>query len=402
MSKKPVHPRYVCIHGHFYQPPRENPWLGAVEREESAAPYQDWNERIAAECYAPNARSRILDDRGKTARISNNYERISFNFGPTLLSWIAEKAPAVLRGLKFADDRSRPIRGGHGNALAHPYTHVILPLTEPRDRLTQIRWGIAAFRHTWGRSPEGMWLPETAVDVKSLEALAQEGMGFTVLAPHQARRFRPAGKKEWQEFKQGVNPRRAYWCPLPSGKKIALFFYDGALSHGIAFRDTLSDGEGFARGLLEAFDPAEPSPQLVHVATDGESYGHHRPFGDMALAYALHRLENDSRVRLTNYGQFLELFPPQFEVEIRENTSWSCAHGIGRWQEDCGCRAGGWGAASALACASAGGIGAAEGGSGRAVRGKRISVTHGPLAGPGGLYPGGPGPLSGKSPGFFQ
>ena len=186
-----------------------------------------------------------------------------------------------------------------------------------------------------------MWLPETAVDVKSLEALAQEGMGFTVLAPHQARRFRPAGKKEWQEFKQGVNPRRAYWCPLPSGKKIALFFYDGALSHGIAFRDTLSDGEGFARGLLEAFDPAEPSPQLVHVATDGESYGHHRPFGDMALAYALHRLENDSRVRLTNYGQFLELFPPQFEVEIRENTSWSCAHGIGRWQEDRGCRSGG-------------------------------------------------------------
>ncbi len=341
MSRKPVLPRYVCIHGHFYQPPRENPWLGAVEREEGAAPYPDWNERITAECYAPNARSRILDDRGKVARISNNYEKISFNFGPTLLSWIAEKAPAVFRGLKTADERSRTLRGGHGNALAQPYTHVILPLTETRDRLTQIRWGIAAFRHAWGRSPEGMWLPETAVDVKTLETLAQEGVEFTILAPHQARRFRPVGKREWQEFKEGVNPRRAYWCPLPSGKKIALFFYDGALSHGIAFQNTLSDGEGFARRLLEAFDPLDPTPQLAHVATDGESYGHHRLFGDMALAYALSRLENDSRVRLTNYGQFLELFPPQFEVEIQENTSWSCAHGIGRWQEDCGCRAGG-------------------------------------------------------------
>ncbi len=341
MSKKTFLPRYVCIHGHFYQPPRENPWLGAVEGEEGAAPYHDWNERITAECYAPNARSRILDDRGKTARISNNYDRISFNFGPTLLSWIKENAPAVFRGLKAADGRSRTQRGGHGNALAQPYTHVILPLTGTRDRLTQIRWGIEAFRHTWGRPPEGMWLPETAVELNTLEALAREGIRFTVLAPHQAGRFRPAGKKEWQEFEAGVNPRRAYWCPLPSGKRMALFFYDGALSHGIAFQNMLTDGEDLARRLVEAFDPLDPSPQLVHVATDGESYGHHRPFGDMALAYALYRLEKDSRIRLTNYGQFLELFPPQFEVEIRENTSWSCVHGIKRWQEDCGCRAGG-------------------------------------------------------------
>ncbi len=342
MTVKHQENRFVCLHGHFYQPPRENPWLEVIEQEEGAAPYHDWNERISAECYAPNARSRILDDRGRVARISNNYSRISFNFGPTLLSWIREKAPAVLRGLEAAERQALRTQGGHGNALAQPYIHSILPLAGPRDLLTQVRWGNTAFEFYWGHRPEGMWLPETAVNLKTLEVLAGEGIRFTLLAPHQARRFRRTGKKEWIPAEAGLNTRQAYWCRLPSKKKIALFFFDGALSHGIAFEDLLRNGDVFYHRLLGAFDPEDHSPQLVQVATDGESYGHHRHLGDMALAYALQRLEGDLTVRLTNYGRFLEKCPPRQEVEIWEDTSWSCAHGIERWRGDCGCRAGGW------------------------------------------------------------
>ncbi|MBI5583887.1 MAG: DUF3536 domain-containing protein [Deltaproteobacteria bacterium] len=342
MTAKPHATRYLCLHGHFYQPPRENPWLEVIEEEEGAAPYHDWNERISAECYGPNARSRILDERGRVARISNNYARISFNFGPTLLSWIKEKAPAVLKGLERADRQSRRMMAGHGNALAQPYAHIIAPLADPRDLETQIRWGITAFEFYFGRRPEGMWLPETAVDLRTLETLAREGILFTILAPHQAGRFRRVGKKEWLPVEKGLDTRRPYWCPLPSGKRIALFFFDGALAHGIAFQDLLKNGDDYYRRLTEAFDPEDPGPQLVHTATDGETYGHHRRFGDMALAYALHRLEEDPAVTLTNYGRFLKMFPPRQEVEIHEGTSWSCAHGIERWRSDCGCRAGGW------------------------------------------------------------
>ncbi len=342
MTAKPHGTRYVCLHGHFYQPPRENPWLEVVEEEEGAAPFHDWNERIAAECYGPNARSRILDERGRVARLSNNYARISFNFGPTLLSWIKEKAPAVLQGLIRADRQSCRLLDGHGNALAQPYGHIIAPLAGRRDSETQVRWGLAAFEFYWGRRPEGMWLPETAVDLATLEALAREGILFTILAPHQAGRFRKIGKKEWLPAAEDLDTRRPYWCPLPSGKRIALFFFDGALAHGIAFQDLLKNGDDFYRRIKEAFDPHDPGPQLVHTATDGESYGHHRRFGDMALAYALRRLEEDPGLTLANYGRFLELFPPRYEVEIREGTSWSCAHGLERWKSDCGCRAGGW------------------------------------------------------------
>lgn len=342
MTVKPQATRYVCLHGHFYQPPRENPWLEVIEEEEGAAPYHDWNERIAAECYGPNVRSRILDEQGRVARISNNYARISFNFGPTLLTWLKEKAPAVLRGLERADRQSCRIMDGHGNALAQPYAHIITPLADRKDLETQVRWGITAFEHYWGRSPEGLWLPETAVDCGTLEVLAQEGIQFTILAPHQAGRLRRIGKKEWSPAERGLDTRRPYWCPLPSGKRIALFFFDGALAHGIAFQDLLKNGDDFYRRIKDSFDPDARSPQLVHTATDGESYGHHRRFGDMALAYALKRLEDDPGVTLTNYARFLKLFPPRQEVEIREGTSWSCAHGLERWRSDCGCRAGGW------------------------------------------------------------
>ncbi len=333
--------RFICIHGHFYQPPRENPWLEAIENEETASPYHDWNERILTECYAPNSRSRIQDEKGRITRISNNYQRISFNFGPTLLSWMKEKARITLKGIRQADRQSQRDRDGHGNALAQAYNHIILPLANERDVLTQIRWGKTDFRKRFYREPEGMWLPETAVDLKTLEIMNREGIKFAILAPHQARRFRPLGQKQWTEVQGNINPRRPYWCNLPGRRKIALFFYDGGLAHGIAFENYLQNGEILLQRLLNGFDPQDSGPQLVHVATDGESYGHHRLFGDMALAYALHSLENDPAIQLTNYGWFLAQFPPQFEVEIHENTSWSCAHGIERWRADCGCRLGG-------------------------------------------------------------
>jgi len=341
MTSNPKTSRYICIHGHFYQPPRENPWLEAVEREETAAPYHDWNERILTECYAPNSRSRIQNEKGQIIRISNNYQKISFNFGPTLLSWMEEKAGITLKVIQQADNQSQKDQDGHGNALAQAYNHIILPLAEERDVLTQVRWGKADFRKRFNRDPEGMWLPETAVDLRTLEVLVREGIKFTILAPHQAKRFRPLGQQQWTEAQGIINSRRPYWCNLSGGQKIAIFFYDGGLAHGIAFENYLQNGEILFQRLLNGFDPQDSGPQLVNVATDGESYGHHRLFGDMALAYALHQLDKDPAIQVTNYGWFLAHFPPQFEVEIYENTSWSCAHGIERWRANCGCRLGG-------------------------------------------------------------
>lgn len=338
MSAVPKTSRYICIHGHFYQPPRENPWLEAIEKEEGASPYHDWNERITAECYAPNTRSRIQDDKSRITRISNNYQKISFDIGPTLLSWMEEKADITLKGVRQADRISQKVHEGHGNALAQAYNHLILPLAQERDLLTQIRWGKADFKKHFGREPEGMWLPETAVDMRTLKVLCQEGILFTILAPHQAKRFRPLGQKQWTEAQGAIDPRRPYWCRLPNRRRIGLYFYDGGISHAIAFEDLLQNGEALFQRLLNGFVPQEPGPQLVHVATDGESYGHHRPFGDMALAYALHLLDKDPDIQLTTYGWFLSHFPPQYEVEINENTSWSCAHGIERWRANCGCR----------------------------------------------------------------
>jgi alpha-amylase/alpha-mannosidase (GH57 family) len=331
-------PRYLCIHGHFYQPPRENPWLDKVEVQDSAAPYHDWNERITRECYAPNARARLLDGQGRIINLVNNYAWMSFNFGPTLLSWFEDNAPAVLAGVVEADRVSATRRGGHGNALAQVYNHVIMPLASEHDRRTQVLWGLADFRHRFGREPEGMWLAETAADLASLEALAEAGLRFTILAPHQARRWRKLGDEKWVEIPGGVDPSRAYLCNLPSGRSIALFFYDGIISRQVAFERLLDSGETFLSRLKLGFDPARTHPQLMHMATDGESYGHHHPHGDMALAYVLHKLANDPTVRLTNYGEYLELHPPEWEVEIHEKSAWSCAHGVERWNSDCGCK----------------------------------------------------------------
>lgn len=332
------HPRYLCIHGHFYQPPRENPWLGVVEVQDSAAPFHDWNERITHECYAPNTRARLLDGGGQIINLLNNYAWMSFNFGPTLLQWMAEASPEVLQGIVEADRLSQERRQGHGNALAQVYNHMILPLASARDKQTQVLWGIADFRHRFGREPEGMWLAETAADVASLEVLAESGIRFTILAPRQARRWRRIGERAWAEIPGGIDPSRAYLCRLPSGRSIVLFFYDGIVSQQVAFERLLDHGDRFLSRLFQGFDDRRDHPQLMHIATDGESYGHHHAHGDMALAFVLQHLARHPEVRLTNYGEFLELHPPEWEVEIHENSSWSCVHGVERWRSDCGCK----------------------------------------------------------------
>ncbi|HUP62716.1 MAG TPA: DUF3536 domain-containing protein [Thermoanaerobaculia bacterium] len=329
--------RFVTIHGHFYQPPRENPWLEAVETQDSAYPYHDWNERITTECYEPNASARILDKEDRIKRIYNNYASISFNFGPTLLSWIETAEPETYAAILEADRASRQRFSGHGNAIAQAYNHMILPLANERDKRTQVRWGIRDFEHRFGRKPEAMWLPETAADVASLEAMAAEGIAFTILEPHQAARWRPLGSTEW--YSGHLDPTVPYLCNLPSGARIAIFFYDGPISRAVAFEHLLARGENFAHRLAGAFSGART--QLVNIATDGETYGHHHRFGEMALAYALHLIETQRLAKITNYGEHLEHHPPQHEVEILENTSWSCVHGVERWRSDCGCNTGG-------------------------------------------------------------
>jgi (1->4)-alpha-D-glucan 1-alpha-D-glucosylmutase len=337
--------RYVCIHGHFYQPPRENAWLETVEIQDSAYPFHDWNERITAECYYPNAVARILDGEGRIVQLTNNYSRISFNFGPTLLSWLQDKAPEVYLAILEADRDSQARFSGHGSALAQAYNHMILPLANRRDKTTQILWGMRDFEHRFGRKPEGLWLAETAVDLESLDIMAEMGIRFTILSPYQAGRFRGHEEQDWHNATDGrIDPSRPYLQRLPSGRTISLFFYDGPLSRAVAFEKLLTRGEDFANRLMHGFSDERDGPQLVHIATDGESYGHHHTHGDMGLAYALHYLEIYKGVRLTNYGEYLERYPPSHEVEIVENTAWSCSHGIGRWQRNCGCSAGrpGW------------------------------------------------------------
>jgi len=334
--------RYICIHAHFYQPPRENAWLEAVELQDSAYPYHDWNERVAAECYAPNSASRILDGDGRILQIVNNYSRISFNFGPTLLSWMEQKSPAVYQAILAADQESRRMFSGHGSAVAQAYNHMILPLASRQDKYTQILWGIRDFESRFGRHPEGMWLPETAVDLQTLEVLAELGIKFTILSPYQAGRVRPLGGRAWRKVDGGrIDPSMAYAVRVTSGQTMNVFFYDGPISRAIAFEDVLADGKRFSERLLGAFSDSRTWPQLVHIATDGETYGHHRAYGDMALAFALNYIESSQLARLTNYAEYLEKHPPTQEAKVIGNSSWSCAHGVERWRSDCGCNSGG-------------------------------------------------------------
>ncbi len=338
--------KFVCIHGHFYQPPRENPWLEEVEVQDSAYPYHDWNERITAECYEPNTASRILDSENRIIDIVNNFTKISFDMGPTLLSWMEKKKPHLYRGILEADKKSRELFSGHGSAIAQAYNHIIMPLAVSRDKKTQILWGLRDFEYRFGRKPEGMWLPETAVDLETLELLADAGMAFTLLAPRQAGRTRKIGDAEWVDASgEKIDPKRSYLCRLPSGKSISLFFYDGPISRDVSFGNLLNQGDVFASRIRRTFTADSEQPELVHIATDGETYGHHHRFGEMALSYCLYDLESGGTAEVTNYGEFLERFPPRFEVEIIENSSWSCIHGIERWRKDCGCKSGsepGW------------------------------------------------------------
>ena len=333
--------RYICVHGHFYQPPRENPWLEVVERQDAAYPFHDWNARITSECYTPNARARTLDDEGRITQVVNNYARLSFNVGPTLLAWMQEAEPDTYEAILNADRRSAERFGGHGSAMAQVFNHVIMPLQSQRDQRTQIRWGITDFRFRFGRDPEGMWLAETAVDDDTLELLAEEGIAFTVLSPYQAEATRAIGAERWRDVTGGhVDPTMPYRVSLPSGRDITVFFYDGPISQAVAFEGLLDSAEVFEQRLLDGFNGRD-EPQLVNIATDGESYGHHHKNGEMALAATLQRVMSRDDVKLTNYGEFLSLHPPTHEAKVVQRSSWSCAHGVERWRSDCGCADGG-------------------------------------------------------------
>ncbi len=333
--------KFICIHGHFYQPPRENAWLEVIERQDSAAPFHDWNERINFECYAPNTSARILDEQQYIIKIINNYARINFNFGPTLLSWMEKADPVTYEAIIKADQVSQERYNGHGSAIAQVHSHLILPLANRRDKETQVIWGIKDFEYRFGRKPEGMWLAETAVDTETLEILAEQGIKYTILAPRQAKAFRKIGDKDWIHIQNdSVETRRPYRCALPSGKSIALFFYHGGIAQGVAFQGLLNNGRGFAQRLISAFDD-DDSTQLVHIATDGESYGHHHRFGEMALADCMNFIAENQLATITNYAEFLEKFPLEYEIQIHEDSSWSCVHGVERWRSNCGCNTGG-------------------------------------------------------------
>lgn len=338
----------ICLHGHFYQPPRENPWIEEIEQQDSAAPFHDWNERIHYECYLPNSRARAIDGKGKIVEIVNNFERSSFNFGPTLLSWLETKHPVTYKSIVAADKASCKFHNGHGNAIAQVYSHMIMPLANLRDKRTQVRWGMEDFRHRFGREPESIWLPETACNEATLEVLVEENIKFIILSPYQARAVRPIDGGEWKEVMGGhINPRHPYRCFLKNNpsRYIDIFFYDGPISKAVGFDNLLADARHFIDRLQSAIVDSD-EPQLIHIGTDGETYGHHKAYGDRVLAYLTYVEIPRRGFKLVNYGQFLEEHPPKHEVRLiegenGEGTAWSCAHGVSRWKDHCGCRGGG-------------------------------------------------------------
>lgn len=338
---------YVTVHGHFYQPPRENPYLNAIERQPSAEPFHDWNERIYYECYRPNAFARILNHRGEILGIVNNFEFLSFNIGPTLMNWLERYDLEVYQQILEADRKSCERLNGHGNAIAQVYNHVIMPLANQRDKHTQIRWGKADFRSRFGRDPEGMWLAEAAVDYPTLEALVAEGIRFIILAPSQVQRCRPLpGPQQphptWMEVGGGqIDPTRPYRCFLPGGNRerdyIDIFFYDGPISRDMGFGEVLSSSGHFAARLSQAVRGDHKPSQLIAIATDGETFGHHKGGTEKTLAYALTEEFPQRGWTVTNFAHYLSLSPPTWEVELKPVTAWSCSHGVDRWQDDCGC-----------------------------------------------------------------
>lgn len=360
----------LIIHGHFYQPPRENPWTGIVDPEPGAHPFHDWNERIYAECYQPNMAARIVDANTGTQRVVNNYAHISFDFGPTLLAWLEKKHPETYERIIAADAESASKHAGHGNAISQAYNHTILPLCNERDRRTQIRWGLADFAYRFGREPEAMWLPEAACNDEVLGLLIDQALRFVILAPQQAARVRtgrtdirasqphanaqPAGPEgpEWQSVSPDsiatvdTSVPYLYFHRDGSGRSIAVFFYDQELARGIAFEQALDSSASLVDGFARAAARGRCAGLLLNVATDGESYGHHHKFGELCLAYATEVDASSRGFRITNYGEYLDQHPPAVEVEISngsegEGSSWSCMHGVSRWIRDCGCHTGG-------------------------------------------------------------
>ncbi|MEM6446175.1 MAG: DUF3536 domain-containing protein [Cyanobacteria bacterium J06642_2] len=352
-----TNPVYAIVHGHFYQPPRENPYLEAIAPQPSAAPFHNWNERILDECYRPNAFARILDDRGHIEHIVNNFELMSFNIGPTLMSWIERHDVEVYQRILAADRLSAKRLGGHGNAIAQVYNHIILPLASDRDKRTQIRWGIADFAARFQRQPEGMWLAETAIDNETVAILVEEGIRFVILAPSQAQRCRPlqAETHKWTDVSRGeIDPTRAYRCfvkpelrsPIPSVRLsqrdyLDIFFYDGPISGDLGFGELLETSHAFAERFALSLNGDRSHAQLLHCATDGETFGHHKHGKERTLAYSLIHEFPARGWFVTNYAHYLSQHPPQWEVEIKPRTAWSCAHGVGRWERDCGCASGG-------------------------------------------------------------
>ncbi len=345
----------LTIHGHFYQPPRENPWTEVIDRQDSAYPFHDWNERIDHECYTPNTCARVGDDENRIVNIVNNFELTSFNFGPTLLSWLKKYSPGTYRRILQADANSLQRFGGHGAAIAQAYNHAIMPLCNEQDRITQVLWGLADFRYRFGREPESMWMPETAVNDQTLLTLIDYGLKYLILSPYQARRVRRLDNGEWVGVEHGeIDTSQAYrWFDRDSAGKIIgkrhldIFFYHGELSRGVGFEHLVRDAGNFTHRIDASFrSNGTGAPQLVSLATDGESYGHHERFGERGLAYLFHIEVPRREIRITNYAEYLEENPPAWEVQLKEGhngegTAWSCAHGLGRWARNCGCRGGG-------------------------------------------------------------
>jgi hypothetical protein len=360
--------KHLIVHGHFYQPPRENPWTEEIERQDGVAPYHDWNDKITNECYLPNAFSRRLDGYGRITKLVDNYESLSFNFGPTLISYLEDRFPEVYERI-LAGDHSSVKRLGHGNAIAQCYSHVIMPLASRRDRETQVRWGVRDFERRFGRAPEGIWLPETAVSASVLEVLIEHEFRFIVLSPHQALRIRPlaeapvaakagaggakpAADGGWKDVsKEGIPAGFPYRCFAPRAKGrrdrrrfIDVFFYDAPLSTDVSFNHLLQNGDRLADAIELGLQRG--GNDLVVIATDGEIYGHHEPFADMAFSYLVDDAGPRHGFTVTNFGAYLAAHAPAHEVELKpgpngEGTSWSCFHGVGRWKEDCGCSTGG-------------------------------------------------------------
>jgi alpha-amylase/alpha-mannosidase (GH57 family) len=344
---------YLTIHGHFYQPPRENPWTNEVPKEESASPFHDWNERIYQECYKPNTEAVIINEKGSVVNRVNNYEYMSFNFGPTLLDWIKSKHKHTFDKIIEADRKSVRLKNGHGNAIAQVYNHIIMPLANARDKETQVKWGMKYFRYHFGRESEGIWLSETAVNYDTIEVLINENIRYIILDPSQALKCRKIGDSAFLDVAYGnINPKVPYRCfsRKDSSRYIDIFFYDGPISKNIAFDDLIFSAERLLDRIDTAKIPGSSIPQLLSIAVDGETFGHHKKFSERTIAYLFSELASRRGYSVVNYAEFLDMQPPEWEVILKdgynsEGSSWSCLHGVDRWKKDCGCNTGsqpGW------------------------------------------------------------